>query len=448
MVPATAASADDLRAIAKEAFIYGFPMVDHYRIQHDYFVNPASPERKAAWNTLANIPRVFTPADKSIQTPNSDTPYSMLGLDLRAEPIVISVPPITGGRYFSIQFIDLYTHNFAYAGSRTTGNDGGSFLVAGPGWAGETPPGVQQVIQAETSLVFALFRTQLFNPADLDQVKAIQAQYKVQPLSAFLGKPAAPAAPAIDFTAPLTPAQQLESPEFFRVLNFVLQFAPTHPSEIELMARFARIGVGAGKPFDPAALAPEVRAAVVAGIQDAVQAQADFVRTDVQTGKATSGMVFGTREYLANNYMLRMTGAALGIYGNSQDEAIYPVYRTDAQGAALDGSHRYRLRFAPGQLPPVNAFWSMTMYELPSSLLVENPINRYLINSPMLADMVKDPDGGLTVYFQNASPGADKEANWLPAPKGPFWVAMRLYWPKAEALDGRWTAPKLEKQAD
>jgi hypothetical protein len=185
----------------------------------------------------------------------------------------------------------------------------------------------------------------------------------------------------------------------------------------------------------------------VAGLQDAVQAQADFVRTEVQTGKVTSGMVFGTREYLDNKYMHRMVGAALGIYGNTQEEAMYPVYRTDAQGAALDGAHRYRMRFAPGQLPPVNAFWSMTMYELPSSLLVENPINRYLINSPMLADMVEDPDGGLTVHVQNASPGAEREANWLPAPKGPFWLAMRLYWPKAEALDGTWTAPKLEQQA-
>lgn len=442
------ATPEQIREIAKEAYIYGFPMVDSYRIQHDYFVNRASPEFKAPWNTLANIPRVFTPADKSVQTPNSDTPYSMLGLDLRAEPIVITVPPIGGGRYFSIQFIDLYTFNFAYVGSRSTGNGGGSFLVAPPGWAGETPPGIQQVIRAETSLVFALFRTQLFNPGDLDQVKAIQAQYKVQPLSAFLGQPAAPAAPAIDFTAPLTPAQQRESAEFFRVLNFVLQFAPTHPSETELMARFARIGVGAGKPFNPAALAPEARDAVLAGIQDAVRELGEFVSTQVQTGKVTSGMVFGTRDFLANDYLRRMTGAALGIYGNSQDEAMYPVYRTDAQGAALDGAHRYRLRFAPGQLPPVNAFWSMTMYELPSSLLVENPINRYLVNSPMLPDMVKDPDGGLTVHIQNASPGADREANWLPAPKGPFWVALRLYWPKAEALDGTWTAPKLEKQAD
>jgi hypothetical protein len=446
--PPAAQPTDDIRAIAKEAYIYGFPMVDSYRIQHAYFVDRDNPEFKAPWNTLANVPRVFTPEDKAVQTPNSDTPYSSVGMDLRAEPLVITVPPIEGERYFSIQFIDLYTFNFGYVGSRTTGNGGGSFMVAGPGWSGETPPGINQVLQSETSLVFALFRTQLFNPADLDNVKAIQAQYRVEPLSAFLGQPPAPAAPEIEFIAPLTPDEQRTSPDFFRVLNFALQFAPTHPSEEELRARFEQIGVGAGKTFDPATLTPEVRDAIAAGIADAVAEQAEFTRTQVQTGKVTSGQVFGTREFLANDYMRRMTGAVLGIYGNSQAEAMYPMYRTDALGEALDGAHRYTLRFAPGQLPPVHAFWSLTMYELPSSLLVDNPINRYLINSPMLADMVKDADGGLTLHIQNTSPGPDKEANWLPAPAGPFWIAMRLYWPKQEALEGTWTAPKLEKQAD
>ena len=443
--PPPAQATDETREIAKEAYIYGFPMVDSYRIQYAYFVDRDSPEFKAPWNTLANVPRVFTPEDKAVQTPNSDTPYSSVGMDLRAEPLVITVPPIEGERYFSIQFIDSFTFNFGYVGSRTTGNGGGSYMVAGPGWTGETPPGIDQVLNAETQLVFALFRTQLFNPADLDNVKAIQAQYRVEPLSAFLGQPAVAPAPAIEFIAPLTPDQQRTSPEFFRILDFALQFAPTHPSEVALRERFKQIGVGADKPFDPATLTPEVRDAITAGIADGVAAQAEFTQSQVQTGKVTSGQVFGSREFLGNDYMRRMTAAVLGIYGNSQAEAMYPMYRTDAQGAALDGAHGYTLRFAPGQLPPVNAFWSLTMYELPSSLLVDNPINRYLINSPMLDDMVKDADGGLTIHIQHTSPGPDKEANWLPAPAGPFWIAMRLYWPKEDALDGKWTAPPLEK---
>jgi hypothetical protein len=159
----------------------------------------------------------------------------------------------------------------------------------------------------------------------------------------------------------------------------------------------------------------------------------------------TSGDVFGTREYLKNNYLYRMTAAVLGIYGNSKQEAMYPAYYVDEAKQKLDGANRYSLRFAPGQLPPVNAFWSLTMYEQPASLLVANPINRYLVNSPMLPQFVKDADGGLTLYVQNESPGKDKEANWLPAPKGPFSTIMRLYWPKPEALDGNWKQPPMTK---
>jgi hypothetical protein len=434
----------EARAIAKEAYIYGYPMVDGYRIQYAYCVDRENPEFKAPWNQLRNIPRVFTPEDKAVQTPNSDTPYSMVGLDLRAEPMVLTVPPIAKGRYFSIQLIDEYTHNFAYIGSRATGNDGGSFLIAGPGWKGRTPKGVKQVIRSETELVLAVYRTQLFNPGDLENVKKVQAGYSAQPLSAFLGQPAPKAAPAIDFIKPLTPATQKTSPEFFDILNFILQFCPTVPSEKDLMARFARIGVGAGKTFDAEKLSPEMKTAIAQGMTDA---WADFagLKKRFDAGEVTSGDAFGTREHLKNNYLYRMAAAVLGIYGNSAQEAMYPMYGVDADGQKLDGANRYTLRFAPGQLPPVNAFWSLTMYEMPASLLVANPLNRYLINSPMLPQLKKDADGGLTLLIQNESPGADREANWLPAPKGPFFMAMRLYWPKAEAIEGKWTAPPVVK---
>ena len=435
----------EARAIAKEAYIYGFPMVDSYRIQYAYFVDTKNPEYKGAWNVVHNMPRVYTPEDKAVQTPNSDTPYSMLGLDLRAEPIVLTVPVIEKERYFSVQLIDAYTQNFDYIGSRATGNDGGSFLIAGPNWKGEPPQGVKKVIRAETELVLGAYRTQLFNPGDLDNVKKVQAGYKAQPLSAFLGQPAPKAAPAIDFMQPLTPAAQKTSPDFFNVLNFVLQFCPTVPSETALMERFAKIGVGAGKTFAGNKLTPEIRQAMEQGMADAWKEFEEFKTTQVDTGKVTSGELFGTREFLKNNYLYRMTAAVLGIYGNSKAEAMYPMYGVDAEGQKMDGSHRYVIRFAPGQLPPVNAFWSVTMYEMPASLLVANPINRYLINSPMLPQLKRDADGGLTLLIQNESPGKDKEANWLPAPKGPFVMAMRLYWPKDEALEGKWIAPKAER---
>jgi hypothetical protein len=434
----------DVRAIAKEAYIYGFPMVDNYRVQYGYFVDRQNPEFKAPWNQIRNIPRVFTPADKAIQTPNSDTPYSFVGMDLRAEPIVLTVPPMEKARYFSVQLIDAYTFNFAYIGSRTTGNDGGSYAVAGPNWKGELPTGVEKVIRSETEFVLAGFRTQLFNPRDLDNVKNVQAGYKAQTLSAFLGTAPPHEAPVIDFITPLTPAEQKTSPQFFNILNFVLQFCPTHPSETDLRARFARIGVGTGTTLDASKLSPQITTAIEQGMADA---WADFagLEKEFAAGKVTSGDVFGTREYLKNNYLYRMAAAVLGIYGNSKQEAMYPVYYMDEANQKLDGANRYSLRFAPGQLPPVNAFWSLTMYEQPASLLVANPINRYLVNSPMLPQFQRDADGGLTLLIQNESPGKDKEANWLPAPKGPFSLVMRLYSPKAEATEGKWTAPPLRR---
>jgi hypothetical protein len=434
----------EARAIAKEAYIYGYPMVDSYRILHAYFVDTANPEYRGGWNELFNTARVYTPADKAVQTPNSDTPYSMIGLDLRAEPMVLTVPPIEKDRYFSIQLVDAYTFNFAYVGSRATGNDGGSFLIAGPGWNGETPKGITKVIRAETDLVLGIYRTQLFNPGDIENVKKVQAGYKAQPLSAFLGTPAPAAAPAIGFIPPLTPAAQRSSLEFFDILNFVLGFCPPPASETELLARFARIGIGRGRTFEPDKLSPELRKAIEDGITDA---WADFaaLHKRIDAKQVTSGDLFGTREFLQNNYLYRMSAALLGIYGNSKHEAMYPIYAVDADGQKLDGSHRYTIRFAPGKLPPVNAFWSLTMYGLPESLLVDNPINRYLLNSPMISQFTRDADGGITLFVQNQSPGKEKEANWLPAPNGPFVVVMRLYWPKDEALSGDWTAPAMKR---
>jgi hypothetical protein len=438
------ATPDEARAIAKDAYIYGFPLVDSYRVHYAYFVDSTNAEYKAPWNRLRNFSRVFTPEDKAIQTPNSDTPYSFLGMDLRAEPIVLTVPVIEKNRYFSIQLIDAYTFNFDYIGSRTTGNDGGSFLIAGPGWKGETPKGIKKVFHPETEIVLAAYRTQLFSPADIDNVKKVQAGYNVQSLSAFLGLPAPNAAPTIDFIAPLTPETQRTSAQFFSILNFVLQFCPTNPSERELMPRFARIGVGAGKTFDADKLSPEMTTAIEQGMADAWDAFADLKKR-MDAGEVTSGDTFGTREYLKNNYPNRMAAAVMGIYGNSKQEAMYPLYLVDANGQKLDGANRYTVRFAPDQFPPVNAFWSLTMYDLPASLLVANPLNRYLLNSPMLPQFGRDADDGITFYIQNEQPGPDKEANWLPAPKGPFFVVMRLYWPKPAALNGEWKAPALQR---
>jgi hypothetical protein len=437
---------DQIRDIAKQAYIYGFPMVDNYRIQYAYFQDKQNPQYKAPWNTLHSNAQVFTPADTAIQTPNSDTPYSFFGADLRTEPYVLSVPTIEAKRYYSLQFMDEYMYNFDYVGSRTTGNDAGKYLLAGPNWKGEKPAGIDKVIRSDTEFAFVAYRTQLFGPADLDNVKAIQAQYGAQPLSAFEGKPAPAAAPAVDFVVPQSPEEERKSPQFFETLNFVLQFAPVLDTEKDLRAKFASIGIGTREKLDIASLSQDKRDAFQAAIADAWK---DYGPTQakVDSGQISPSELFGNRQTLGTNYLYRMAGAVNGIFGNDKAEAMYPSASTDSGGDPLDGANKYIYRYAPGQLPPVNAFWSLTMYRMPQSLLVANPINRYLINSPMLPDLKQDADGGYTIYVQRENPGSDKESNWLPSPEGPFRLTQRLYWPKEAALDGTWQAPVPRKVA-
>ena len=419
-LPALAQSpaAAEARAIAKEATIYGFPLVDNYRIQYSYFVDRGSPEFKASWNTIVNNARVYTPDDKAIQTPNSDTPYSYVGADLRAEPLVLTVPAVEKGRYYSLQFIDMYTFNFAYVGSRATGNGAGSYLLAGPRWKGQRPKEHQGGDPIRDRLRVRAVSHPAVQSRRHREREEDSGGLQGPATLGFLGVPPPAAAPAVDFIKPLTAEQERTSLQFFDVLNFILQFCPTDPSEKALMARFATIGVGAHKPFDANTLSPETRKAFEDGMADAWAAFNAYKKTQLDTGKKTSADGFGTRAALNNDYMSRMASAVLGIYGNSKDEALYPVYFVDSGNQQLDGANRYTLRFAPGQLPPVNAFWSLTLYDLPASLLFANPLNRYLINSPMLASLKRDADGGITLYIQNESPGADKEAELAACAEG------------------------------
>ena len=325
---AITATPDEARAIAKEAYIYGFPMIDAYRIEWAYFVGKGNPDYKGPPNTIQSVANVFTPADTAVQTPNSDTPYSFAWLDLRAEPMVLTLPKIEADRYYSVQLVDAYTYNFAYLGTRATGNDGGTFLITGPGWAGEAPSGIDKVIPAETDFVLALYRTQLFNPADIEKVRAIQAEYGVKPLSAFAGTAAPPPAPAVAFPNPLPAADERTSIEGFNLLSFILNYVPVLPVEKDLRDRFATIGIGPGLSIDVAALAPEMAEALKGGIADG-QAEIDAARA-----KSTSSAdMFGTREFMKNNYLNRAVGAQGGILGNSKEEAYYVLYSKDSTGA-------------------------------------------------------------------------------------------------------------------
>lgn len=435
----------DARAIAREAFVYGFPFVEGYKTLHKQAVDKVGSDYKAPINHIGHARDVAKPEDTWVVTPNSDTPYSFAWIDLRAEPVVITMPEVESGRYYSAQLADLQTFNFAYLGTRVFGNGGGDFMITGPGWKGEKPAGVKAVIPCETQLFYALFRTQLFDAGDIAKVRAIQDGYQVRTLSAYLGKPAPPAAPEITWPEPA--ADMTESTSLFGYLNFLLQFHPTHESEKELMARFAGLGIGAGMTFDAEKLSPETREAVAAGIKDAWERDFAGVVAKVNKGELTSGDLFGTREFLKNNYVYRFVGAKLGIYGNSREEALYPPYFVDAAGNKLDAAQdRYELRFEKGQLPPAKAFWSLTMYDGKTQLLVANSLQRYLVNSTMLKQFKYGDDGSLTLHVQKDSPGADKESNWLPAPDGPFYCILRLYIPRPETFTGQWKQPKLHQR--
>jgi hypothetical protein len=434
--------------IVEQAFIYGFPMVMNYAIFYDYFVDKSSPSYKTPLNQLYNTARVYTPQDTTIVTPNSDTPYSFVAMDLRAEPFVVCNPDIEKSRYFSFQLVDLYTFNYGYIGTRTRGNGAGCYMVAGPGWKGEKPAGIRKVFRSETDFSIAIVRTQLFNSADLDNVKKIQAGYRGLTLSHFQNKPSPPPAPEIEWPKI---DKKMAGSNPFAYLNFVLQFCPpTGPAAVEvpMRARFAKIGVEAGKPFRVDSLTRQQKTTIETAMKNGIE---KIKRKVGALGKDENGWRvvlngFGDRQNYQGDWTLRAAAAMAGIYGNNAAEALYPLLATDSGGQKPDGSvNRYTLTFPAEQLPPVNAFWSVTIYDGKTQLLIDNPINRYLINSPMLPELKKNADGSLTIYIQNDSPAADKVSNWLPAPDGPIYVAMRLYWPKEAALKGSWKPPAVQQ---
>ena len=411
-------------AIAREAYGYGLPMVENYKHMYAEAIDKNSDQYKAPLNVLKHEARDLAALDTLGQTPNLDLLRSWLWIDLRAEPVLLEVPKIEEGRYYSIQLIDLYTFNFDYIGSRTTGNDSGRYLIAGPNWKGEAPEEIDKVIRCETQFAFAKYRLQVRGVDDIENAKQIQSQFKVQTLSTFLGQPAPELAAMADFPQP--ESANGADLAFFTTLNFLLQFCPTHPSEVDLMDRFARIGVGADAKLDMGTLSSENRAAIGLGIEEADAA----IITAMPTLKSTE--IFGTREYLQNDYMKRAVAAKAGLYGNSREESLYPLYLKDGEGNALDASQtRYILKLSQGDLPPVNAFWSITMYDSQNQSPVINPIARYQFTSEMLATLNRDADGGVTLYIQLESPGDKQSANWLPAPAGMFYMVNALCAPAA-----------------
>ncbi len=435
----------EAETIAKEAYVYAYPMLENYRTMYLQAIDRTAPGYTASFNELVHKTELLGPEFRDVVRPNNDTVYSVAWLDLRAQPVVIGVPEVVD-RYYSIQLVDMFTHNFGYIGTRGTGTAAGSFLVAGPGWQGTQPDGINEVFRSESAFVYCIIRTEARGPDDLEAVHGIQRGYSLTPMNVFLGRSSVPAVSGLTF--PLYDADRVRSAAFIDLVNGVRAQCAA-PEEADLLAKFSRIGIRKEATAASLGLSPEIRDAVDAGVGQAlIEIQGavgdlrsvEGVRVASRDGWQGVDGLFGDGAEMRQKYLVRAAAAMVGLYGNDVEEAYYPMASADSEGRPLDASTRkYTIRFERDQLPAVDAFWSMTMYSLPDQLMVANPIARYSIGDR--SDLRHAEDGSLTIYIQKESPGAARQSNWLPAPNGPFSLQLRMYLPKPEALDPLYLPP-------
>ncbi|MFE5580009.1 DUF1254 domain-containing protein [Kitasatospora sp. NPDC056531] len=438
-----------VRATATEAWIRGYPILRNYRTLYAQALDEADPRYVGGFGVFRHHARPFTPADTDVVSPDNDTPHSWAWLDLRAEPWVLSVP--AEDRYYVLPVHELDTVHAGSVGARTTGRQAGDYLVAGPDWQGEPPPGIKGVIRTATRLVGIVGRTHLAGTtsADVAELKAVQEQYRLCPLHRYADAPAP--APTPEPVWPVWRDEVMDTVEFLCFLDFLLGFFPlTGPqpgavplpaAEVDLRGRLADLGIDGRGEFEPATLPLDVRAEVERGIADG-RARLERAAAELHDTNA----LFGTRERIGADFLHQALGARLGLYGLPAEEAWSGGWTADAAGHrppnASDRDHV--IHFGPHDLPPARFFWSATMYALPGRHLVDNTLDRYSIGD-RTPDLVRDPDGGLTLYVQHKRPAdAQHSANWLPAPDGPFTVVIRLYGPDPSVLDGRWKLPPLD----
>ncbi|SIO22113.1 Uncharacterized conserved protein [Singulisphaera sp. GP187] len=430
--------------LATEAYVYGYPLV-LMDISRQVMTAVPKPTTTAAPINQFNDSKEFPDATfTSVVSPNADTLYSFSWLDLSKEPLVLILPDM-GDRYYLMQMLDGWTNVFASPGTRTTGNKKGAYAIVGPNFTGKVPDAVTE-IKSPTSLVWIIGRTQTDGKSDFAAVCALKAQYKLIPLSAW-GKNDNPPAdepvnPKVDAkTPPVEQVAKMDAAAFFGRLADLLRDNPPAAADKEMVENLAKIGVVPGKPFVPAKLDE----GVAKGLERGVSAGRDSIIAEAKKpqGKLVNGwdMMMDIGRY-GTNYQFRAVVALVGLGANLPDDAIYPHAKVDSDGKPLSGANRYTIHFPRGQLPPVEAFWSITMYNS-KQFFVDNPIDRYAIGN---RDKLQfNEDGSLTLSFQNESPGKDREPNWLPAPKDSFNLFMRLYWPKQAILDGSWKPPAIER---
>jgi hypothetical protein len=430
-------------AIGVDAYIYFYPLVtmDVTRKQ----LTNVEPGKGigAPMNALFNVPTFPTADMRQVVRPNFDTLYSFGYLDLTKEPMVVSVPD-TGGRYYLLPMLDMWTDVFASPGWRTTGTQADNFLVTQPGWSGTVPEGFTR-IAAPTPFVWIIGRTKTDGPQDYDAVHKIQAGYKVTPLSEW-GKPPKPVEakidPSVDMkTPPKIQVDTMPAGAYFAYAAELLKLQPPHLTDEPIIAQMKRIGIEPGRSFDLDKASSAVKKALESAPEEGQKLMAWKVPTLARVVNGWS-MNTDTMGVYGNYYLKRAIVAQVGLGANLPEDAIYPLNLGDESGKPLDGVNKYTISFEKGATPPVNAFWSITLYDS-DGFQVVNSLNRFAVSSWM--PFKYNADGSLDLYFQNESPGKDKEANWLPAPKGPFNLTMRLYGPKSEALTGKWSPPPVTK---
>ena len=431
-------------AIAVDAYLYFYPLLsmDITRKQ-SINIEPGKAFGKGPMNMFVSIPE-YPPADlKIVVRVNFDTLYSIAWLDLTKEPLVVSAPN-TDGRYYLLPMLDMWTDVFASPGWRTTGTEAGNFLVTPPGWTGTVPEGFSH-IAAPTPYVWIIGRTKTDGAADYPAVHKIQAGYKVTPLSGW-GKPPVPMTvkidPSVDMkTPPKIQVDTMPGDKYFTYAAELLKLHPPHITDEPIIAQMKQIGIEPGNSFDFDKLDPVVKKALESAPKDAQQLMKWKVPTLARVANGWS-MNTDTMGVYGNYYLKRAIVTNMGLGANLPEDAIYPLNLFDDTGKPLDGANKYVLHFDKGATPPVNAFWSITLYDS-NGFQVGNVLNRFAVSSYM--PFKTNGDGSLDLYFQNENPGKDKETNWLPAPKDAFNLCMRLYGPKSEALTGKWNPPPVMK---
>jgi hypothetical protein len=441
---APALTEEQARAIGVDAYLYFYPLItmDITRRQSTN-IEPGKEFGKGPMNMFISIPE-YPPADlKVVVRVNFDTLYSIAWLDLTKEPLIVSAPD-TGGRYYLLPMLDMWTDVFASPGWRTTGTQAANYLVTPPGWSGSVPTGFTR-ISAPTPYVWIIGRTKTDGPSDYDAVHKIQAGYKVTPLSEWSKAPKLTKVkidPAVDMkTPPKIQVDTMPAGRYFAYAAELLKLQPPHITDEPIIARMKRIGIEPGKSFDLDKVDPTVKMALESAPEDAQKLMAWKVPTLARVANYWS-MNTDTMGVYGNYYLKRALVTQFGLGANLPEDAIYPLNLGDETGKPLDGANQYTIHFDKGATPPVDAFWSITLYDS-EGFQVGNAINRFAVSSWMPFQF--NPDESLDLYFQNESPGKDKEANWLPAPKGPFNLTMRLYAPQSDALTGRWTPPPVKK---